>query len=128
MELIVKVTAVCLVGALLAVLLKKSNPELALLLALAACVIVLAVVIKGLEDIFAFLNEIVTWGGLSTDIFSPLWKTVGIALITRVGTERCKEAGEAAVGSGGGLAGGVGGGWGAITRVQAVWEMLRSLI
>ena len=44
MELIVKVTAVCLVGALLAVLLKKSNPELALLLALAACVIVLAVI------------------------------------------------------------------------------------
>ena len=32
-----KVTALCLVGAVLAALLKKSSPELALLLALAAC-------------------------------------------------------------------------------------------
>ncbi len=128
MELIVKVTAVCLVGALLAVLLKKSNPELALLLALAACVIVLAVVIKDLEDIFAFLDEIVTWGGLSTDIFSPLWKTVGIALITRVGTELCKDAGENAMASLVEMTGAFGAVLVAIPLFQAVWEMLRSLI
>ena len=128
MELIVKVTAVCLLGALLAALLKKSNPELALLLAVAACVIVLAVVIKGLDEIFAFLDEIVTWGGLSADIFSPLWKTVGIALVTRVGTELCKDAGENAMASLVEMTGAFGAVLVAIPLFQAAWEMLRALI
>lgn len=128
MELIVKVTAVCLVGALLAALLKKSNPELALLLALASCVVVLVVVIRGLEDIFAFLEEIVTWGGLSADIFSPLWKTVGIALITRIASELCKDAGENAMASLVEMTGAFGAVLVAIPLFQAVWEMLRSLI
>lgn len=128
MDLIVKVTAVCLLGALLAALLKKSNPELALLLAVAACVIVLTVVIKGLDEIFAFLNEIVTWGGLSADIFSPLWKTVGIALVTRVGTELCKDAGENAMASLVEMTGAFGAVLVAIPLFQAAWEMLRSLI
>lgn len=128
MDLIVKVTAVCLLGALLAALLKKSNPELALLLAVAACVIVLTVVIKGLDEIFAFLDEIVTWGGLSADIFSPLWKTVGIALVTRVGTELCKDAGENAMASLVEMTGAFGAVLVAIPLFQAAWEMLRSLI
>ena len=128
MDLIVKVTAVCLLGALLAALLKKSNPELALLLAVAACVIVLAVVIKGLDEIFAFLDEIVTWGGLSADIFSPLWKTVGIALVTRVGTELCKDAGENAMASLVEMTGASGAVLVAIPLFQAAWEMLRALI
>ena len=128
MDLIVKVTAVCLLGALLAALLKKSNPELALLLAVAACVIVLAVVIKGLDESFALLYEIVTWGGLSADIFSPLWKTVGIALVTRVGTELCKDAGENAMASLVEMTGAFGAVLVAIPLFQAAWEMLRALI
>lgn len=128
MDLIVKVTAACLLGALLAALLKKSNPELALLLAVAACVIVLAVVIKGLDEIFAFLDEIMTWGGLSADIFSPLWKTVGIALVTRVGTELCKDAGENAMASLVEMTGAFGAVLVAIPLFQAAWEMLRALI
>ena len=107
---------------------EKEQPRTGLTPALAACVIVLAVVIKGLEDIFAFLDEIVTWGGLSTDIFSPLWKTVGIALITRVGTELCKDAGENAMASLVEMTGAFGAILVAIPLFQAVWEMLRSLI
>ena len=42
-----KVTALCLVGAVLAALLKKSSPELALLLALAACAAVLLALVRG---------------------------------------------------------------------------------
>ena len=69
-----------------------------------------------------------TWGGLSTDIFSPLWKTVGIALITRVGTELCKDAGENAMASLVEMTGAFGAVLVAIPLFQAVWEMLRSLI
>lgn len=128
MEYIVKVAAICLLGAVLALLLKKSNPELALLLALAACAAVLAIVIGGLGDVYTFLEELILWGGLSTDIFSPLWKTVGIALISRAGTELCKDAGENAMASMVEMTGAFGAILVAMPLFQAVWDMLRSLI
>lgn len=128
MEYIVKITAICLVAAALTVLVRKSNPELALLLASAACVIVLFAVTQGLENIYSFWEEIVLWSGLSTDIFSPLWKTVGIALLTRIGTELCKDAGENAMAGALETAGAFGAILVAMPLFQAVWEMLRSLI
>ena len=128
MEYIVKVAAVCLLGAVLALLLRKSNPELSLLLALAVCAAVLTVLIKGLGDVYHFLGEIVLWGGLSADLFSPLWKTVGIALIARAGTELCKDAGENAMASLIEMTGAFGAILVAIPLFQAVWDMLRSLI
>lgn len=128
MEYIVKVTAFCLLGAVLALVLKKSNPELSLLLALAVCAAVLTVIIRGLGDVFSFLGELVLWGGLSADLFSPLWKTVGIALISRAGTELCKDAGENAMASLIEMTGAFGAILVAIPLFQAVWDMLRSLI
>ena len=59
-----KVTALCLVGAVLAALLKKSSPELALLLALAACAAVLLALVRGVETVTAFVREVMQWGGL----------------------------------------------------------------
>lgn len=128
MEYIVKVAAVCLLGAVLALFLRKSNPELSLLLALAVCAAVLTVLIRGLGDVYHFLGEIVLWGGLSADLFSPLWKTVGIALIARTGTELCKDAGENAMASLIEITGAFGAILVAIPLFQAVWDMLRSLI
>ena len=128
MEVIIKVTAVCLVGAVLAILLKKSNPELALLLALAACVTVLHLMAKGLEDVHAFLEEMAAWGGLSADLFTPLWKTVGIALLTRIGTELCKDADENAMATLVEMSGAFGAVLVAIPLFEAVWDMLQSLI
>ena len=49
MDTAARIVAVCLVGALLAVLLKKTSPDMALLLALAVCLGVLAALTKGLE-------------------------------------------------------------------------------
>ena len=128
MELVIKVTAVCLVCALLAALLKKSNPELPVLLALAACTIILTVIISGMEHIHAFLNEIITWSGLPAEIFSPLWKTLGIALITKIGAELCKDAEEKTMAAVVETAGAFGAVMVAIPLFQAVWQMLQSLI
>ena len=88
MDTAARIVAVCLVGALLAVLLKKTSPDMALLLALAVCLGVLAALTKGLEEVVTFLRELLEWGGLSAELFVPLLKTVGIALISRPGTVR----------------------------------------
>ena len=94
-----KVTALCLVGAVLAALLKKSSPELALLLALAACAAVLLALVRGVETVTAFVREVMQWGGVESALFAPLFKTVAIALISRTGADLCRDAGEGAMAS-----------------------------
>ena len=93
MEAAAKIAAVCLLGALLTALLKKTSPDTALLLALAVCVVVLTALARGLEEVISFLRELLDWGGLSVELFVPLLKTVAIALISRVGGALCRDAG-----------------------------------
>ena len=48
MELVLRLTVLCLVGALLAVLLRRTGPDMALLLALAVCGAGLALLLEPL--------------------------------------------------------------------------------
>ena len=90
---------VCLVGALLALVIKRGNPEAALLLTLSAAVAVLLSLAGSLEVLLDFLNQLVEESGLSRDLFLPLYKTVGIALVVNIGGGLCRDAGESALGS-----------------------------
>ena len=62
METAAKIAAVCLLGAVLTALMKKTSPDTALLLALAVCVAVLAALARGLEEVTDFLRELLDWG------------------------------------------------------------------
>lgn len=96
-EALWKAVALCLIGALLAAFLKKTSPDIALILAGCVCVVVLVLIIKGVGEVWAFLTEILERGGLTTELFSPLLKIVGIALITRTAGELCRDAGQSAL-------------------------------
>ena len=123
-----KVTALCLVGAVLAALLKKSSPELALLLALAACAAVLLALVRGVETVTAFVREVMQWGGVESALFAPLFKTVAIALIIRTGADLCRDAGEGAMASLVEMAGAFGAVVVSLPLFGAVWELLSGMI
>lgn len=97
MALVVKVGAVCLVGALLAVVLKKDGPEFALLLTLSAAAVVLWWLREIWEQVGAFLRQLASVTGLAPELFAPLLKTVGIALVSRVCTGICRDASQEAL-------------------------------
>lgn len=99
MEQVFQVTGLCVVGALLALVLKRGSPELALLLALAAVVAVLLFLAGALGELLEFLREVGTASGLSDDLFIPLYKTAGIALVVKAGGSLCRDAGESALAS-----------------------------
>ena len=120
-----RLSALCLTGALLAVLLKRTNPDMALLLALAICGAVLFLLAEPLGDFFTQLSD---WGGLPTELFAPLVKTVGIALVSRTGSDLCKDAGEGAMASLVETAGAVTAILVSLPLFQAAWDMLRSLL
>lgn len=97
MEQVFQVTGLCVVGALLALVLKKGSPELALLLTLAAVTAVLLALAGALGELLDFFREIGAASGLPEDIFIPLYKTVGIALVVKAGNSLCRDAGESAL-------------------------------
>ena len=106
MEQVFQVTGLCVVGALLALVLKKGSPELALLLTLGATAAVLLSLAGSLEllmdflgELMEFLREIGAASGLSEDLFIPLYKTAGIALVVKTGGSLCHDAGESALAS-----------------------------
>lgn len=128
MELVLRLTALCLVGALLAVLLRRSGPDMALLLALAVCGAALALLAEPLGALRDFLEEAAAWGDLPVQLFEPLVKIVGIALVSRTGSDLCRDAGESAVASVLETVGAVAAILVALPLFQAAWELLGSLL
>lgn len=128
MDTAVRVAAVCLLGAVLALLLKKTSPDLALLLAVAVCVVVLALLGRGLETVVDFLRRLLERGGLSEELFTPLLKTVGIALVSRTGGALCRDAGQGAMAGLVELTGAFSAILVSLPLFQAAWQMLEGLL
>ena len=128
MELASRVTALCVVGVILALVLKKTSPEQALLLVLCAAVAGLALLTDGLGELVEFLRELGERSGVSETLFVPLYKTVGIGLVAKVGGDLCRDAGGAALASVVETAGGVCALLVAMPLLRAVLELLMELM
>ena len=96
----VKVAAAGIIAAICAMTVRKQVPELALLLALCTGVLMVLYCSGALAAITGFMEELTEAGGLSPDIVSPVFKATGIAIVTRLGANVCRDAGEGAVASG----------------------------
>lgn len=99
MEQAVQAAGICVTGAILALVVKRGSPEAALLLTLAAAAAVLVSLGEPLRDLLAFWKDLGQRSGVSEELLTPLYKTVGIALVVKVGGSLCRDAGEAALAS-----------------------------
>lgn len=128
METVLRMSALCLTGALLAVLLRRSGGEMALLLALAVCGAAASLLLEPVQELRSFWEEAAAWGDLPLELFQPLIKTVGIALLSRTGSELCRDAGEGAMASVLETAGAVAAVVVSLPLFRAAWELLGSLL
>jgi stage III sporulation protein AD len=94
-----KIAAMAVVAALCAVVVKKQVPEVAVVLALAAGAVILCSCVQALREIMDYISELAELGGLSSSVVSPVIKVSGIAVVTRLTAEICRDVNE------GGLAG-----------------------
>ncbi len=99
MELSSQAAGLCVAAALLALVVRRGSPEAALLLTLGAAAAVLLSLAGSLGLLMDFLGELVEESGLSRELFIPLYKTVGIALVVKLGGSLCRDAGESALSS-----------------------------
>lgn len=99
METMVRIAAVGLTAAVLGTVLKKSAPELALLLVVAAGVWILTLTLDGLGAVATLMEELAGVSGLSEELLEPVAKTVALSILTKLTAEICRSAGESGLAS-----------------------------
>ncbi len=107
MELLVKAAAAALTAAAIGLLIRRSNPELALLLS--ACTVVLILIASSgfLSGIRELAEAVKTIAGSDDTLTVPVLKCVAIAIITKISSELCREASQGAAAAAVELAGAV---------------------
>ena len=97
MESIVKIAAVAVTAALCAVVVKKNVPEVGLALGLLAGALILFFSLSALEGVKDLMESLADTAGLSPAVLTPVVKTVGIAIVTRIAAEVCRDAKEGGI-------------------------------
>lgn len=90
--------ALCVAGALLAVVVRRGAPELALAVTLGAVAVGLLFLAGPMKELLDFMKEVSRYG-VSQKLLIPLYKIVGIAVVVKVGGDLCRDAGESALAS-----------------------------
>lgn len=86
-----------LVGTVFAVLLKKENPQIALLIAAVTGILIFLLLCAPLGDLIALLRETAEQAGVGSGYFAIVLKVIGIAYLTQFGAQLCADAGESAI-------------------------------
>lgn len=89
--------AVGVTAALCGVVVRQKAPELAAVLTLTACVLLLWNTLPLLETIRDVLTELADLAELSPTILRPMLQTVGLAVVTRLAASLCRDAGEGSI-------------------------------
>lgn len=99
MTILIKTAAVGIAGAVLCLLLKKTAPELGLMVSIAVSLLAAALGAGLLEEVVELLRMVQEEAALDTAIVSPVMKCVAIGVVTRLTGDLCKDAGQGAVAS-----------------------------
>lgn len=105
MEIIMRCAAAALVAVLICLLIKRTNPEISMLLSAAAIVIIMIAAMAFAEGIREFASMVKNIAGSSDVIIAPVLKCVGIGAVTKISTELCRDAAQSSVAAAVDLAG-----------------------
>ena len=102
---IIKVAAAAVAAAVCAVVVRKQAPELAMALTVCAGAVILLYCSGALSAALGLMDALVEAGGLSAQVVEPVIKTAGIAVVTRLAADFCRDAKEGGLASAVELAG-----------------------
>ena len=128
MDIVIKGAAVGIISALCALLIKKSNQEIGLVIAIAAS----AVICTAAAELFGSISDLIRYAisksGLSSAIFLPIIKCVGIAIIVNISASLCKDAGQAGIASAVDVLGAAAAVFTALPLIKSLIEIIGELV
>ena len=86
-----------LTGTFLTLVLKKENPQFALLTALATGVLLFLQICSPLGELLDLLQDMAEQAGVAEGYFGIVLKVIGIAYLSKFASQLCADAGEGAV-------------------------------
>ena len=113
--------AVCVIGAVLACLLKQYCKEQALFCSIGVCVLVMLSICAYLSPTAAQINELFLKTQLDVQYLEMLWKSIGICYLTGIAADLCRDSGESAMASVAEL-------WGRVTLLVLMLPMAKGLL
>jgi len=100
MEYVIKSAAAAVIAAVLALTIKKSNPELSLMLGVLAALLAVYYGSRAIRPVVDMVEELSHHAALSSSFYTPVLKCLGIGIVTQIGAGICKDAGQAAAATG----------------------------
>ena len=97
MEVLLRVCGVAFLALICAVLLKSINPSGALLIVVAACAVMIWIILPSAQALIAYCRQLAKTTGLELGIMTPLIKTLAICITAKITAELCRDAGERAL-------------------------------
>lgn len=128
MDQVLKACGIAIVAVLAGLVIKKENPSGALLLSVAAGLAVLMVFLVFIVPILRFVDEVAETADLSPAVVTPLLKTLGISVVTRLSSDACKDAKEGLLSTCVDLTGTAAALYVALPLLQAVLSLTRSYL
>ena len=107
MEQMIQIAMLCVMTAMSAVVVRRGAPEFVMLLSIACVCIVMIFLMEPIRSLLRLLEELGDGGGISQQLFLPLYKTIGIAFVVKLGGDLCRDVGETALASAVDLAGSI---------------------
>ncbi len=120
MDIVIKGAAVGIIAALCALLIKKSNQEMGLVAAIAATAVICIASAELFGSIFDVIHYAISRTGLSSAVFMPIVKCVGIAIVVNISASLCKDAGQSGIASAVDLLGAAAAGFTALPPVKTL--------
>lgn len=125
---IFKLASLSVTAALCALVLKRREPALAVLLVLGTGVLLLHAGRDALATVRGFADSLSRTVGLEEALWKPVWQTVGIGIVTRLSAAICGDAGESGLAAFLETSGGVAALVAALPLVQALVDTLAALL
>ncbi|HIQ79821.1 MAG TPA: stage III sporulation protein AD [Candidatus Scatavimonas merdigallinarum] len=94
--------AICIAAVaatILAVTLKRYNPEISMLLAIGAGVIIFVLVLNQIPQALSQINTLLSRAGMPLQYGQVLFKALGICFLCQFSSDACKDAGQSALAS-----------------------------
>ncbi|NCB51789.1 MAG: stage III sporulation protein AD [Clostridia bacterium] len=128
MDIAVKAVAAGVIAAIFGLIIRKNNPELAVVLSIAACAVILAVALGLADGVMEVVGLARDLSGLSSAVFTPVVKCVGIGIIAKLGADSCRDAGSAGTASAVELAGAIAAVFTALPLMRTLLKMMEELV
>lgn len=95
--LVWKAGSIAVVGAVSALVLRRHVPELALVLGLVSGIVVLLTLTGVISDLTAGIRRLEDAAGIEQALVSPVYRVMVIAILTKLISQICRDAGEGTI-------------------------------